>query len=133
MSYGKELTVDLKGCSIEKFTRPGLTEYFDQLCKLIDMKQEDLHFWDDIDVPEGEKRTEPHVVGITAVQFIITSAIVIHSLTILKECYINIFSCKYFDTNIALGFTRRFFGAEEFNSQVLKRGDWGNHGVDIIE
>ncbi len=125
MSYGTELIIDLKGCDVSQFDRDALEVYFVQLCKLIDMKREDLHFWDDEGVPDHLKRTEPHIVGISAVQFILTSNVTIHALTILKECYVNIFSCKYFDIDVALSFTRRWFRAEEFASQVVKRGDGG--------
>lgn len=123
--YGKELIIDLKGCDTSKFTRKDLKKYFRELCELIDMKREDLHFWDDKDVPKKYRRTEPHVVGITAVQFIITSSITIHALSVLKEAYINIFSCKEFSTGDAVDFTRRFFNAKEFNTRVVRRGVWG--------
>lgn len=124
MSYGKELIIDLKDCDITKFNREDIERYFVELCELIDMQREDLHFWDDEGIPEAEKRTEPHVVGITAVQFIITSCITIHALTLLKEAYINIFSCKEFSRGDALEFTRRWFGAKEFNSTFISRGEW---------
>lgn len=120
--YGKELIVDLKGCDISRFNRKDIEVYFIQLCDLIDMQREALHFWDDEGVPEEERRTEDHVVGITAVQFIITSSITIHTLSKLGEAYVNIFSCKDYDSNKALGFTRRYFGAKEFSGTVLRRG-----------
>jgi S-adenosylmethionine/arginine decarboxylase-like enzyme len=123
-SYGQELILDLKGCDILMFTREHIAAYFIGLCDLIDMKREDLYFWDDEGIPEKEKRTEPHVVGITAVQFIITSSITIHALTILKEAYINIFSCKPFDNIDAIKFTRNYFGAIMFNVNTIKRGVW---------
>ncbi len=123
--YGKELIIDMKKCDISKFTRESIKGYFEELCdNVIDMQREDLHFWDDEGGPEGEKRTEDHVVGITAVQFIITSSIVIHALTNLKEAYINIFSCKEFNDNEALTFTRKWFDAGEFNRKVVERGMW---------
>ncbi len=125
--YGQELIIDMKGCSVSQFNRDSLEEYFKQLCKLIDMKRCDLHFWDDLDTPEEEKQTEPHTKGTTAVQFILTSNITIHTLDMLKEVYVNIFSCKYFDKGIALSFTRRWFGAKEFNSSLIKRGEWELH------
>ena len=45
-TFGYELILDLKNCSTEKFNRKGLTEFFIELCDLIDMEREDLHFWD---------------------------------------------------------------------------------------
>ncbi len=122
--YGQELILDLKDCDIKMFTRQFLETYFIGLCDLIDMEREDLHFWDDEGIPIKERRTEPHVVGITAVQFIITSSITIHALSKLKEAYINIFSCKEFDNIEAARFSSSYFGAKQFNINTIKRGVW---------
>lgn len=127
MSYGKELIIDLKDCDVGKFNREDIERYFVELCELIDMQREDLHFWDDEGIPEAEKRTEPHVVGITAIQFIITSSITIHALTLLKEAYINIFSCKEYDENMALAFSTEFFSGKnlcQVRHTVVIRGLW---------
>lgn len=122
--YGKELIIDLKACDVSKFNRKSLRKYFRELCELIDMQREDLHFWDDKNVPKKERRTEPHVVGITAVQFIITSSITIHALSILKEAYINIFSCNPFAVVKASKFTTGYFDAKQFNLKTIERGVW---------
>ncbi len=122
--YGQELIIDLKGCDATKFNRKDIEGYFKQLCKLIDMTRCDLHFWDDLDSTEEEKQTSPHTKGTSAVQFIITSNITVHTLDILGEVYVNIFSCKYFDKDIALDFTKRWFGSQESNHLVVKRGEW---------
>ena len=94
--YGKELILDLHDCDPSTFTRESIEEYFKRLCEKIDMERCDLHYWDDEDTPEGEEETEPHLVGISAVQFIKTSNIVIHTLPLLKKVFVNIFSCKEF-------------------------------------
>lgn len=122
--YGQELIIDMKGCDVSRFNRDSLEKYFEQLCNIIDMERGELFWWDDVGVPEEEKQTLPHTKGTSAVQFILTSNITIHTLEILGEAYVNIFSCKFFDYGIALGFTRRFFGAKEFNSTPIKRGEW---------
>ncbi len=122
--YGQELIIDMKGCNISRFNRESLKQYFEQLCNLINMERCELYFWDDEGVPEEEKQTQPHTKGISAVQFILTSNVTIHTLELLGEAYVNIFSCKFFDESIALGLSRRWFGAEEFNSQVVRRGEW---------
>lgn len=125
--YGQELIIDMKGCDVSKFNRDSLEEYFKQLCDLIDMKRCDLHFWDDMETPLEERQSLPHTKGTSAVQFILTSNITIHTLDMLGEAYVNIFSCKFFDQSIALGFTRRFFVAKEFNSREVRRGEWNDH------
>ena len=109
MAYGMELIIDLKGCDPEQFTRAHITDYLGALCELIEMEKGDLHFWDDVDVPVTECQTDPKTKGTSAVQFILTSSIVIHTLDLLGEVYVNIFSCKPFDEAEAALFTRSFF------------------------
>ena len=119
--YGIELILDLHGCDASKFTRDSITEYFERLCDLIDMQREDLHFWDDIGVAEEDKQTSPHTQGTSAVQFILTSSIVIHALDQLRSVYINLFSCKTFDPQIAEKFTAEWFGAGQCSARFIER------------
>ena len=107
--YGKELILDLHNCDPRLFARGKINAYFKGLCKLIDMKPEQVSWWDDEGVPEEEKQTEAHTKGTTAVQFILTSNITIHTLDIPKSVYINIFSCKDFDETEAKYFTMTYF------------------------
>lgn len=113
-AYGKELILDLNDCDIKTFTRESIGAYFDQLCELIDMDAQDRHFWDDEGLPPEECQTDPKTKGISAVQFILTSTIVIHTLELPKSAYINIFSCKDFDEDEALDFTVEWFGAKMY-------------------
>jgi len=108
-TYGKELILDLKDCDPRTFNRVSITNFFNRLCDLIDMEKGDLHFWDDVGVPEDECQTDPHTKGTSAVQFIITSSIVIHTLDLLGTVYLNLFSCKDFDTNEAVEFIEKWF------------------------
>ena len=71
-------------------------------------------------LPE-ECQTEPHLKGTTAVQFIMTSNIVIHTLDLMGNVYINIFSCKEFDPEDAAEFTAKWFKGKVVNSQVIDR------------
>lgn len=119
--YGKELILDLHGCDVSTFSREALERYFIDLCELIDMERCDLHFWDDVDVPDDEQQTDPKTKGTSAVQFILTSTIVIHTLDLMKAVYINIFSCKEFDTEEAANFTIKWFGASDWKTNVITR------------
>lgn len=119
--YGIELILDLHGCDASKFTRLSITEYFEQLCDLIDMQREDLHFWDDVGLSEEDKQTSPHTQGTSAVQFILTSSIVIHTLDQLQAVYINIFSCKVYDPKVAEKFSVEWFGATDCSARFLDR------------
>jgi len=120
--YGQELILDLHNCDTSLFNRDDLTRFFRLLCGRIDMQPEDLHFWDDVGVPLEERETEPHTKGTSAVQFILTSTIVVHTLDLLRKVFINIFSCKPFDAGDAEAFCVEFFKAESVaNSVVIER------------
>lgn len=81
----------------------------------------ELHFWDDLHTPKAEKQTEPHLVGTSAVQFIKTSNITIHTLDRLKKVFLNIFSCKDFDDQLAMMFAANWFEGEIAQSRVIER------------
>lgn len=119
--YGFELILDLHSCDAEKFTRESIEEYMVAICEAIKMEREDLHFWDYDGVPEEEISNEAHLSGTSAVQFITTSNIVIHTLDLLGAAYVNIFSCKSFDKKIAEKLTKEFFGAKEIRIHFIER------------
>ena len=119
--YGRELILDLHGCDPERFDRKSIRAYFKALCQAIDMQRCELHFWDDVGVPLEEQQTSPHTKGTSAVQFILTSTIVVHTLDLLKAVYINIFSCKEFDKDKAERLTREWFGAKECRAHFIER------------
>ena len=121
MPYGMELVLDLHGCDTSKFNRKSLKKYFRELCLKIDMTPCKLTFWDDIGVPVEERQTSPHTKGTSAVQFILTSNITIHTLDILGNAYINIFSCKPFNTRTAIAFTKDFFNGTIVNHKRINR------------
>lgn len=97
-SYGKECIIDLSDCFFP--TRQSIEDFCIALCNLIDMEREDIYFWDYDGYPEEYEAAPNHLKGISAVQFIKTSSIVIHSLDAMRRIYLNIFSCKDFDEEI---------------------------------
>ena len=119
--YGSELVLDLHGCNPKKFNRPGIDAYFTELCRHIDMTKYEVHFWDDEGLPPEECQTLPHTKGTSAVCFILTSSIVIHTLDILEAVYVNIFSCKAFDQDMAANFTKEWFEAASCGSTFIQR------------
>ena len=120
-NYGKELILDIHNCDTSKFSRKDIKRYLIKLCDLIKMERCKLSWWDDYGVPPEEQQTEPHLKGTTAVQFILTSNIVIHTLDLLGAVYINIFSCKDFDTEIAKNFSEKWFKGKIVSSHVIDR------------
>ena len=87
--YGSELVLGLHGCNPEKFNRADIDAYFTELCRRIDMTKCEVHFWDDEGLPPEECQTLPHTKGTSAVCFIVTSSIVIHTLDILEAVYVT--------------------------------------------
>lgn len=119
--YGYELILDLYECDVSTFNRESLQGFFEKLCYEIKMERCELHFWDDVGVPLEERQTSPHTKGTSAVQFILTSTIVIHTLELLKAVYVNVFSCKEFDKDKAEQLTIEWFGAKECRTHFIER------------
>ena len=119
--YGYELVLDLHECDTTLFNRQHIDNFFTELCDVIDMVKCEVYFWDDIGVPLDERQTLPHTKGTSAVCFILTSTIVVHTLEILGTVYVNIFSCKSFDPETAADFTNRWFKAASCNKTLIER------------
>lgn len=121
--YGKELILDLYECNNKLFTRKNIKNYFILLCKLLKMKREKLIFWDDVGVPKSEKQKLSHLQGTSAIQFILTSNIVIHTLDQLNAVFINIFSCGSYDHKVAKEFSEHYFESKNvLRVEVIIRG-----------
>ena len=114
-NYGLEMIIDLKGCDLSDLNREKLGKFFVDLCNLIDMKRHgDPVFWEDTsDIP--------HLRGVSGFQFIETSNVVCHPLPLLNAVYLNIFSCKEFNTGQALEFCKNYWGATSENHTVIPR------------
>ena len=119
--YGTELILDLHECDASKFTRKAIERFFEELCELIDMERCDLHFWDDVGVPAEEQQTDPKTKGTSAVQFILTSTVVVHTLDLLQTVYVNVFSCKEYDTDVAAKFVAGWFNSGDWTASVVTR------------
>jgi len=118
--YGKELILDLYDCNA-KFSKEKLQDYFDILCDKIKMEKESTYFWE---YPGSALNTEAplaHLKGISAIQFIKTSSIVVHTVDELQKIHINIFSCKDFDSEIATDFTIDYFAGKVNQKLVCRR------------
>jgi S-adenosylmethionine decarboxylase len=114
-NYGLELIIDLKGCKLKDLSKNKLSRFFIKLCDLIDMKRHGKPiFWED-------HSNIPHLRGVSGIQFIETSNIVCHPLPMLNAVYINIFSCKGFNTNDALKFCKKFWRAKSGTHTVVTR------------
>lgn len=119
--YGMMLSLDMFQCDASRFNRNSIESFFNQLCTLTAMEPCELHFWDDLETPEEEKQTLPHTVGTSAVQFILTSNMVIHTLDRLESVYIDCFTCKPFDPNKALEFCKDWFHSGSGRAVYMER------------
>ena len=119
--YGKELILDLHECNVSLFNRAAIERYMVEICVIIDMERCELHIWDDEGLPKEERQTSPQTKGTSAVQFILTSNITIHTLDLLGKVFVNIFSCKEFDAKRAMQFTSEYFGGRIEHRQCVTR------------
>ncbi len=120
--YGLEIVIDLYGCDTTRFNRKDIKAYFLQACKLLGVSPEDYYFWDDFRIPKEKRQTNPKTKGVTAIQFILTSNITIHTLDLLKTVFVNIFSCKDYNPQLLEEFTVRFFGSSKHRTTLIERG-----------
>ena len=120
-AYGKELILDLHECNPAKFTRKSILKFFKLLCNKIDMEQSDTHFWDYEGYSDEYKKAPIHLKGTSAIQFISTSNITIHTLDILKKVFLNIFSCKDFNTEYVISVSEKFFEGKTVTENIVKR------------
>ena len=119
--YGQELIIDVHNVTEGPLLRDEIASFCNRLCNIIDMEREQLFFWDYEGDPEGYNNAPAHLKGISAVQFIKTSNITIHSLDELKRLYLNIFSCKTFDASIVREFVEKWTGGDIVNFQEITR------------
>jgi len=115
-TFGYELILDLSDCDLETISsKERLKKYAKELCKVIDMKP----YKEPILAYFGENK--PHTKGYSLVQLIETSSIVGHFSELWKTAYINIFSCKTFDPEVAKKFTKEFFSAKRIKNRFIIR------------
>lgn len=117
--YGTELILDLHGCQ-EKFNRYTISTFMAQLCDLLEMERADLHFWD-YDNDEEKAAAPDHLAGTSAVQFITTSNVTIHTLDRLKAVYLNIFTCSDLDQDPVAQFCAEYWRGEIVNNVLVNR------------
>ncbi len=117
-AWGLETLIDLQGCNPDTIRdKEKIEEFVELLADLIDMKR----FGDPVIVHFG---ADSRVAGYSLTQLIETSLISGHFANETNEAFINIFSCKEYKPQVAVGFCRLFFGASAVNCEILYRGGW---------
>jgi S-adenosylmethionine/arginine decarboxylase-like enzyme len=114
--FGYALMLDLQGCDLGVMrSKAKLKRYVDELCKVIDMKK----YGSTLIKYFGLQK--PHTKGYSLMQFIETSSVTGHFSEHWRISYIDIFSCKPFDHNVAKSFTKKYFGAKSVKSRFVVR------------
>lgn len=115
--WGQHLVLDLSGCPRDRLTNADhLRAWVRDLVDAIRMKA------------YGEPQLEHFAThsydaaGYTLLQLIETSNICAHFAENLGQVYIDIFSCKRFDNDVAVQVCRRYFAPEHVEMTVLERG-----------
>ncbi len=119
--YGIELMLDLHDCRELPVDRPRLDYFFKELCTILQMQMGDSYFWDYAGFPKEYAGAPPKIKGTSAIQFISSSNITVHTLDDLKQVYINIFTCEDCDMNAAMDYCALFFAGRIVRHTVLDR------------
>lgn len=121
--YGPQLILDLHGCDTKTFNRKSLRSFCRGLCKEILMTPQKFRSipWDDDGVPIQDCQVSPVTKGWTVVQFLMESSILIHTLELTESAYVDIFSCKEFEPDVAAEFTKKWFGAKKITARIFER------------
>lgn len=116
VTFGWELILDLYDCNLKTISdENAIRNFAGQLCRVIDMK------------PYGEPLTpyfgenKEHTKGYSLLQFIETSSIVGHFSEATGSVYLNIFSCKEYDIDVAENFSKEYFDAKRVRSRYMVR------------
>jgi S-adenosylmethionine/arginine decarboxylase-like enzyme len=124
-AYGYELILDMVDCKSDTFTRIRIRPYLTGLCVRAGVTAENLEWYDyeDENMSQEELDAVPdHIFGTSAVQFITTSSIVIHTLPRLNRMFLNLFSCDKFDAKEVVGYTQENFGGRVAQKLFVPRG-----------
>ena len=118
--YGQECIIDLHGVPIELFTNKIVDDFAKQLVEKIGMRAGPAHSWGSVG-DEGKYKEHPKKDGLSHIQFLWESSIVIHALDEIQKVFINVFSCKKFDSNIVKEFALETFKGTIANETNIVR------------
>lgn len=119
---GPEMILDLVDCDVSTFTKESLEKFFIELCDVIDMTRTELHMWEYFEDPTKPAEEFEELKGISAVQFIKTSSILVHTFDSLNKISINLYSCKPFNTLVARKFCEDYFKGTPIQFVNIQRG-----------
>ncbi len=115
--WGQHLVLDLNGCPSELLSsKANILNWSKDLVEAIDM----VSYGDPIIEHFAIHSNE--AAGYTLLQMIETSNIAAHFAENIGQAYIDIFSCKEFDNQVAIDVCTEYFSPTELQQHVMKRG-----------
>ncbi len=114
-AWGLLTSIDLHDCDPKKVrSEADIKQYVKELCELIDAKR----FGETVVVNFGE---DERIAGFSMTQLIETSLISGHFVNRNNYIYMDVFSCKAYDPDVVIAFTKKFFKAKEATSHIILR------------
>lgn len=118
MEKAHHLIMDVaKCCGTQLADTESIRTYIDIICSALKLQQRGRPVIDKF--PSLEPSED--VGGITAFQCLETSALTLHSYPETGQIYIDVFSCKEFDTPTAIHYTKTFFRTSTIMWSLPKR------------
>jgi S-adenosylmethionine/arginine decarboxylase-like enzyme len=111
--YGKHLMVTAIACNDNLLDLNAVSRFITEMVPRIDM----VPYGDLVIARFGEGIEE----GISAVQLIVTSAITIHTNDMMRDLYLDVFSCKWFEEETVISMIKEFFAPEEIKETTILR------------
>lgn len=111
--YGKHLIATARGCNEALISIESVRNFLTALVDKIDM----VAYGDPVVARFGQGIE----VGLSAVQLIETSAIVIHTNDQARDMYLDVFSCKTFSEETVMEFLDEVFAPASVEKQILLR------------
>jgi len=113
--WGLATSIDIYDCRPSTIRDAGhIRSFVVALCDLIEMRR----FGDPVIVHFGE---DERVAGYSMTQLIETSLISAHFANLTNTVYLDVFSCKMYDPNKVVLFSRRWFGGSRTIVHVTPR------------
>jgi S-adenosylmethionine/arginine decarboxylase-like enzyme len=118
--YGKELILDIHEVEKDKITVKNIKTFAEELCDEIGMTKGIKAIVWGTDSDKDELK-DPRADGLSCIQFLHSSSIVVHGIDLLGCIFINIFSCKEFSTDKAKNFALKSWGGKIASEHVIIR------------
>lgn len=112
--WGKSVSINLFSCNHKYISDPAkIQSYIKDVIAYIKMEAHGpCHI---------ERFGSGNLEGYSAMQFIETSSITLHADELHDRCFVDIFSCKDFNSDRAAKYTQRYFGSKNMSHATLTR------------